>query len=239
MDSAGLQRPPRPTLLRPYSYTINDYAVASQDNQVTVNCHRLVFRLRYNVSTGDCDPYATNSSMDYDSAAGVFSPIEQNAEVNVGVGARGLQLAINTTQTGRTFQDRSHTFLVCKRPDTNWATRTVYNVNVRGKRGNIVQTFPATEYDFEPQNSELPPNVCMHFQEVCADVGSEECIIDPLLTVSAAFRGGLVCCVNSNYSGDCKNYAFLSTRNNNSSNRAQKLKTLICDASKTRDPKYR
>merc|ERR1712217_362763 len=98
---------------------------------------------------------------------GILSPIEQNPEVDVGFYVQGLQLAINTAQTGRTFQDRSHTFLVCKRDEeAAWEGADLINVNVRGKRGNIVQTFPATEYDFEPQHVEVSGSsgTCFHFQ---------------------------------------------------------------------------
>merc|ERR1711971_602760 len=58
-------------------------------------------------------------------------------------------------QTGRTFQDRSHVILVMEQenaPAAQTAEMNMLNVNVRGKRGNIVQTFPAVEYDFEPND---------------------------------------------------------------------------------------
>lgn len=143
----------------PYAYDVGATGIAGDDTTIDINCLRLVFRLRYNMSTMDYDPYTTNSTHDYDSDTGIISPIEQNPEVDVGFYAQGLQLAINTAQTGRTFQDRSHTFLVCEKPTSSaadpWTGATVYNVNVRGKRGNIVQTFPATEYDFEPQHLEI------------------------------------------------------------------------------------
>jgi len=150
----------------PYQYDVDEVTEISGDADQELNCFRMVFRIRYNMSTMDYDPFKTNSTMDYEPNEGILSPIEQNPEVDVGFYVQGLQLAINTAQTGRTFQDRSHTFLVCDRPTADWMAKDVINVNVRGKRGNIVQTFPATEYDFEPQHIEASPSsgMCYHFQ---------------------------------------------------------------------------
>ena len=77
--------------------------------------------------------------------------IENDPRVDIGADGSGLQLAINTAQFGRTFQDRSHVFEIKARDSDIGDVDTIYNLNVRGKRGNIVQTYPAVEYDFVPR----------------------------------------------------------------------------------------
>jgi len=281
-----------------------------------------MMRMRYNISTMDYDPYTTDSTFNNDPENGVISPVQQNPTVDVGAYMQGLQLAINTAQTGRTFQDRSHKFYIAENlqapgsGDLQFAENNILNVNVRGKRGNIVQTFPAVEYDFEPNDVVLVQGQCMHLQwagsnthnngnpagdgqagdagegrggsdrsnlmemqslrqsypmtydlhesffdnvkckypledewltatgakvvtatagffnsEASANAGNGQDgnnNVDALLNnVSGAFKQGLICCPTEDTPvGD---YYFLSTRNNNFSNRAQKLKIKVVD----------
>ena len=68
-------------------------------------------------------------------------------------GKTDLQLALNTAQLGRTFQDRSHVIILKPRHrlPPKYQNSNIYYIGGMGKRGNIVQTYPAMEYRFTPE----------------------------------------------------------------------------------------
>jgi len=118
-----------------------------------------VFRIRYNITSDSYDPWNTFASENNNKDVISNNP-------NVQVGKQTVKLNINTAQVGRVFQDRSHSFLILPRKESGLSkSDNVYNLNVRGKSGNIVQTFPATEYDFVPQYLSLNPSTdILHVQ---------------------------------------------------------------------------
>jgi hypothetical protein len=124
------------------------------------NCS-CVLRMRYNITLGELD--GTEDSL----VSGANSPVQDDP--TVGVEGQNFTLAIDTAQTGRGFQDRSFTFHIAPRPDGVAADVKIYNLNVRGKRGNIVQVYPATEYDFVPTNLEVKTDDYVHFQWTGSD----------------------------------------------------------------------
>jgi len=100
------------------------------------------------------------------------SPVQQDPYVALGEDAdEFVALAVNTNQYGRVFQDRSYNFAIKKRPADAPAEANIFNVNVRGKRGNIVQVYPAVEYDFVPSGLDLKTasNDMVHWQWTGSD----------------------------------------------------------------------
>jgi hypothetical protein len=127
------------------------------------NCN-CVIRLRYNISTRDTgadsnrpDTNFIDWTMNDDN-----TPLKEDPTLL----ASGLPvtLAVDTSQFGRTFEDRSHTFHIRPRPQGISPLQRIFNLNVRGKRGNIVQTYPATEYDFVPTFFTGRQGDYIHFQ---------------------------------------------------------------------------
>jgi hypothetical protein len=79
-----------------------------------------------------------------------------------------LSLAINTNQVSRTFQDRSYILQGVTAPASP-TCGAMYNLNIRGRRGNIVQCYPAVEYDFTPTWLSMTKGDCVHIQWIGSD----------------------------------------------------------------------
>ena len=63
------------------------------------------------------------------------------------------------------FQDRSHIITIQPRHSQNVPENlNIQTIDVRGKRGNIVQTYPAVEYDFVPMITKIPNGHAVQFQ---------------------------------------------------------------------------
>ena len=137
---------------------------------------KCVIRIRYNITTKD---FGDDSWNVFSNSNGANSKVKNNPAadfVGLGLNVSGpIRLNVNTAQFGRTFEDRTHVFQIRNRPQglTCGIRRgddcNIVNVNVRGRRGNINNVYPAVEYDFVPPDLNVARNDYLHIQWTGAD----------------------------------------------------------------------
>jgi hypothetical protein len=144
-----------------YNWTLPRQSVEPCIAQDNCNC---VLRMRYNISTSDMGSNGNRPDTGFiDHASNAQASPVTNDEI-ISQDGQPHELALDTTQYGRTFQDRSYVFHIKPRPDGVSSIARIFNLNVRGKRGNIVQAYPACEYDFVPETLYGRVGDYIHFQ---------------------------------------------------------------------------
>jgi hypothetical protein len=158
-----------------YNISTNDYngvADRTPPNKVLFDFSKSCPGGAKNAAAGDVDTDTTvaNSQCYNDPRINVNNrPLYNRPYVNVfgklnNVDQPKLSIALNTNQAARTFQDRSFVFRVAARPDGVSDSATIWNLNLRGRRGNIVQCYPSTEYDFNPSILSVTQDDFVHIQ---------------------------------------------------------------------------
>ena len=68
--------------------------------------------------------------------------IRYNISLTITPNENHLRFQSEEKKPFKVFQDRSHVFRILPRPKEISKSERIFNLNVRGKRGNIVQNFP-------------------------------------------------------------------------------------------------
>jgi len=136
-------------------------SAAAESCILSDNCN-CVLRIRYNATSSDLGTYSNQltNSIDYNQN-GAASPVKEDPSVTA-VGGLIFSLAIDTSQIGRTWQDRSYVFHIKSR--TLPAATNIYNLGVKGKRGNDIQVYPAEQYAYSPSKLYVNVGEYVHFQ---------------------------------------------------------------------------
>jgi len=162
--------------------------------------HQCVIRIRYNVSTTDFKAGPTGSFIDSTSNCNTNDVVRDPTTITTApTGPKAscknvlsttntplfdrpyvelfsdmplLSITVKTNQSPRTFQDRSYVFKVAGRPAEVGAAK-IYNLNARGRRGNIQQCYPAVEKDFSPNDLTVTTNDYVHVQFCGSDFSAD------------------------------------------------------------------
>jgi hypothetical protein len=129
-------------------------------NDMNENC---VLRIRLNISSSEI-PFSLDSNFNNER-----SPIKNQEIVNIQGYEHPIQLAVNSNQVGRVYQDRSYVFSIISRPNNIKKNQNIYNLNVIGKRGSYRQIYPSLQYRFSPRILKMKKNDLIHFQWTGSD----------------------------------------------------------------------
>jgi len=136
-----------------------------------------VLRMRYNISSADYDGWTVNSLFNGDNAKVSTNPTRDFVGFSKDAGLLDsnfkLKLSVDTSRLGGTFEDRSHSFRIRRRSlSSSCKGANIYNLNTKGRRGDIVQVFPSVPYDFVPKALEQSEGDCVHFQWTGSDANT-------------------------------------------------------------------
>lgn len=167
-----------------YKWKVPNTPVNDKDAPDELKYSNCVVRLRYNISTTDWDMFGEvdgktmvdasyNEEFIKNYGANRNDPIvPYGVDPTTGLD-RNLTLNVDFTQFGRTFQDRSHVMHIRKRPSSIPPSSQIFNLNVRGRRGNIVEAYPAVEHDFVPLHLKVKKGDYIHIQWTGNDEGPD------------------------------------------------------------------
>jgi len=164
-----------------YKWKVADVVVDDPGSDKDFQYGSCVLRFRYNISTEDWAPWGevdgkgmVDASYNEQSRK-TYGNNREDPTVTYGYNDDGteknLTINVDYEEFGRTFEDRSHVMFIRRRPSNIAPSAQIYNLNVRGRRGNIVQAYPAVEHDFVPLHLKCNKEDYIHIQWTGNDEG--------------------------------------------------------------------